>query len=457
MRGPFAWLRDLKTYLTEGEAGGLRDQLVRGSTGSFLIKGAQTFLALGLMVTLARLLGADGYGIYAYVLALVEIVAIPARSGLRDLTVREVAAYREKHAWGLMQGVLKFGLVGILLLGVVVGAVAWSTKGWFTGGWSAEKINTLGWGLLLLPLMALSNFAGAALRGLKNIVQGLLPDSILRRAGLLIVCGGVWWLSPESLTPSGAMSFHALAAGGAFLAGTWMFLRVVPDQTGTAPAEYRIKEWLASLGPLSLISGMQMINSRADIVMLGIFRPSSEVGIYRIAAQGGLLVAFGLKAVNMAVAPHFSSLWASEDIERLQRVVTVAARAALFVALPVALVFIVGGDLVLEFVFGEEYASGHAALAIISVGQVINTAIGSVMLLLNMTGHERLVVRGLAVAASSNIVLNLLLIPVWGMTGAAIATVVTFGIWNFGLWWFTKRRLNIDTIAFRGTVQGASR
>lgn len=443
-----SWLAKLRSLLVPDGSGGLRDQLLRGSAGSFMIKGIQTFLTLGLMVLLARLLGAEGYGVYAYVLALVEILGIPAQAGLQALTVREVAAYREKEQWPRLKGVLRFGFLVILVLGVLTAVVVWSLSGFFADDWSREKVFTLGWGVILLPLMALSNFRGAALRGLKKIGRGLLPENVLRPGGMLLLCGGVWLLSTDIvLTPSRAMLFHAVAAGGAFLAGSLMLMRALPQRAKAVSAEYETRAWLSSLAPLSLITGMQLINSRADIVMLGILGTSVDVGVYRIAAQGGVLVVFGLKAINMVVGPHFSSLWAAGDRERLQRVVTAAASGALMVALPVVLVFMVAGDTILGLVFGEEFATGHLALAIIAVGQLINAAAGSVVLLLNMTGQETVVVRGLVIAATSNILLNLVLIPIWGMEGAAVATVVTFGLWNLGLWWSTHRRMGIDTMA----------
>lgn len=451
MKSPFAWLSELRSFLTEREKGGRRNQLVRGSTGSFLIKGAQTVLTLGLMVLLARLLGTEGYGVYAYVLALVEVVGIPAQTGIGTLTVREVAAYQEQRQWARLRGVLRFGALAIVVFGATTAAGVWGISQVLEPRWSREKALTVAAGAALLPLRALSNFRGAALRGLKRIVQGLLPENVLRPAGFLFLCAGVWFVPTEfSLTPSLAMLFHTSAAGIAFVAGSWMLERSMPEEAASGEYDYDLGGWLSSIGPLSLITGMQVINSRADIVMLGIFSSSAEVGVYRVAAQGGILVVFGLKAINTVVAPHFSSLWASQDMERLQKIVTGAARVGFGTAVPVALVLIVFGGEILELVFGVEFASGRLALAIICGGQLINAAVGSVVLLLNMTGHETVVVRGLMVAAVSNILLNLVLIPVWGMEGAAVATVATFGVWNLLLWRAGRSRLNVDTMAFTG-------
>lgn len=419
--------------------------------GSFGLKAAQAVLTLGLMVLLARLLGAEGYGVYAYVLAMVEILGIPVQTGIGTLTVREVAAFRERREWGLLGGFVRFGCVVILTFGLLAAAGSWALVEILQPGWPPEQFLTLAAGLLLLPLRSLSNYLGSALRGLKRIVRGLVPESLLRPGGFLLLSAGVWLFPVDlTLTPSRAMLFHAVAAAAAAIAGGWMLIRALPGESSEAAAEYEGRRWLGSIGPLSLITGMQLIISRADLVMLGILGSPTDVGVYRIAAQGGILVVFGLKAINMTVAPHFSSLWSARETERLQRLVTGAARVGFLTAVPVAALLAFFGEPLLTLVFGREFAAGHAALAIICGGQLINAAAGSVVLLLNMTGHESTVMRGLMVAAASNVALNLVLIPLWGMEGAAAATVVTFGIWNLLLWKASRLRLDIDTLAFPG-------
>lgn len=437
----------LSSLNEEGE--GLGRQIVRGSSESVLIRGVQSGLAVALVVLLARLLGSEDYGVYTYVVALIEVFAMPVRSGLSTLTVREISVYKESGDRSLIDGFFRFGLCSILALSVIVVMMTWSTRDIFIQGWTQEKLDTLKWGLILLPFMALSSFRGASLRGLKSIARGLLPEGVIRPGGFLLLCGGAWAIfSNDFFSPSRTMLMHVLAAAVAYLVGSWMLRSVLSDQRKGSVA-YEIRRWLSSIGPLTLISGMQLINSRADIIILGVYRPSSEIGIYRVAAQTGLLVVFGLKAVNMAIAPYLSSLWAAREVDRLERLVTLAARVALLVAAPVALALIVFGDQILGLVFGEEFSSGHATVAILSVGKMVSAAVGSVVVLLKMTGRELTVVKGLMVAAALNVFLNVLLIPQWGMEGAAVATVVSLCLWNIGLWRSANNEMAVDTIAFR--------
>jgi O-antigen/teichoic acid export membrane protein len=167
-----------------------------------------------------------------------------------------------------------------------------------------------------------------------------------------------------------------------------------------------------------------------------------------VAVSIATLVAFGLQAVTMVVAPHFARLYTQNDMARLQRLVTLSARAILAVALPVVLVLVLFGEPLLRLIFGEEYSGGYTPMAILAGGQLVNAAIGSVGVLLNMTGHERETARGVAIAAAANVALNLLLIPPFGLNGAALATALSMTLWNLVLWQAVRLRLNIDSMAF---------
>ncbi|MGH2542589.1 MAG: polysaccharide biosynthesis C-terminal domain-containing protein, partial [Ardenticatenaceae bacterium] len=164
--------------------------------------------------------------------------------------------------------------------------------------------------------------------------------------------------------------------------------------------------------------------------------------------QGATLVAFTLTAANMVLAPYIAQLYAAGDNTRLQHMVTRGAQVILLTALPVAGTFIFFGEPILASVFGDAYRAGAAALAILCLGQLVNAGAGSVGLILNMTGHERDTAVGVAAAAAANLILNLILIPRFGIEGAAVATAVSLATWNVLLCRRVYRRVGIRSAAF---------
>ena len=427
----------------------LRQQLMRGGVGSIAIKVLGTGIAFGLAVVLARVLGPEGYGVYAFVLSLIMLLAIPAQVGLPALVVRETAKAQAKDAWGLMRGLWRWSNLFVLVFAVVMVAVG-ALALWLGRDWLGElRWQTLAAGLALVPLIALANVRGAALRGLRRVVLGQLPESILRPGLLLaMILAAIWWWKGGALTPVAVMGLHGLAAFAAFIIGATVLVRARPPGVRAGPQpEYEARYWRRAAMPLAMLAGLQLINAHTDIIMLGVIRSDEEVGVYRVVVQVATLVVFGLQAINQVLQPYFARLHVQGEHERLQRLVTYSARVILLLALPPVLVMVASGGPLLEFLFGAEYRLGALALAILALGQLANAAMGSVGMLLNMTGHERDTLRGVAIAAATNVVLNLVLIPPFGLEGAAAATAVTLLIWNFILWYSVHRRLGLESSA----------
>lgn len=429
----------------------LRQQLIRGGTGSMVVKLGGTALGFVVAVVLARTLGAEGYGVYAFVLSLIMLLAIPAQVGLPQLVVRETAKAQANDQFGLMRGLWRWSDLFVALFSMLMVMIGVLTL-WLGGECLGEnRWQTLAAGLVLVPLIALANVRGAALRGLRRVILGQLPDSILRPGMFLaLVLVVVWWWNAETLTPAIAMGLHGLAAFMAFLIGAALLVHARPmNMRATPKPEYEALYWRRAAVPLAMLGGLQLINSYTDIILLGIIRTDEEAGIYRVVIQVATLVVFGLQAVNQVLQPYFVRLHTQGEIERLQQVVTYSARIILLLAFPPVLVMLAFGGPLLEILFGFEYRRGATALAILALGQLVNAGIGSVGMLLNMTGHERDTVRGVAIAAVSNIVLNLALIPPFGLEGAAAATAATLLIWNLVLRSYVHKRLHLESSAVR--------
>jgi O-antigen/teichoic acid export membrane protein len=428
---------------------GLKSELARNGIGSLILKAAYILLSFAITVTLARMLGVDGYGVYAYVFALVSLLSIPAEFGLPNLVMRETAKALASQEWGAIQGVWRWAgkitavLTVILVLGAGVVMLIWRDR------FSREQMITLSWGLALVPLVALGDLRGAALRGLNRVIQGQLPEQALRPGFyILLILGAAFVLSAKNLTPATAMSLQVLAAALAFIIGAWFLWRATTLEVRKAKPVYKGRRWLASTLPLALISSMGLINSYTSIVMLGLFVTSSDIGIYRVADQMALLVSVSLQAINMVVAPQFARLYSIGDMGHLQKLATSSARVVLSLTLPVVLIFLLFGKPLLNLVFGEEFVPAYGLLSILALGQLVNSAMGSVGFLLIMTGYEQDTARILAVAAAGNIALNLILVPLWGTNGAALASAITLTVWNVLLMIRVFQRLKINPTSF---------
>lgn len=426
--------------------GSLSGYVLRGALWSGVLRVAYVLLTMGIAVLLARALGTEGYGIYTLAFSIITLLSIPARMGLPTLVIREMPKCLMNEDWGLMRGLLRRANQAVLALSALLALVAAAGASMLIGRTDPTQLSTFAWALPLLPLIALGDLRGAALRGLLKVVQGQLPEMLLRPALLLTFAGVVALVS--RLTPEKAMALHGLAAAIAFLIGVILLYRTLPEPVHGAIPRYKTAEWARSIVPLSFIAGIQVINSQTDIVMLGILASSEQVGIYRVAVQGATLVAFGLSVLTMVLGPYISRLYCDGDMVRLQQMAILSARLGLLTALPVAGLLIVLGKPILTLIFGDAYVGAHVALIILCLGQVVSAGAGSVGLLLNMTGNEDDTAKGWIVAAIINVVLDLIFIPYFGIEGAALGSAVSLATWNIFLSRKVYARLGIASAAF---------
>jgi O-antigen/teichoic acid export membrane protein len=413
-----------------GSAGSLRGQLVRKGLGSLATKSAGSLIGLALAIFLARFLGPDGYGVYSYVFAIVMIVSVFAQVGTPVLMVREVAASDARQEWGRLRGHLLRQIqvvIGVCAVLLLVGFAALSFLG---GEMDPRKREVASAALLVFPFIALSGVIGAGLRGLTHVVRGQLPDLVLRPALFLALSAVLLGWIPALREPMVAMVLHGVAGAIVLVYSARALNSAIPSAARSAVIQFDIRVWVRSAIPLSAIAGLVVVNGQLDLLVLGVFAPAKDVGVYRVAVQASMLVTFGLQAMNMVVAPYYARFYASADGRAMQRLATMSSRVVLVFALPVCVVFVVFGDVLLAFVFGEEFRAARIPLAILAIGQLFNAATGSVGYLLNMSRLEGHTARALFVATLVNLVVGLLLVPQLGMLGAAIGSAASVIVWN---------------------------
>ncbi|XSG86305.1 MAG: flippase [Methylohalobius sp. ZOD2] len=434
-----------------------RSEWVAGLCGAASVKITGALLGFALTVVLARLLGPSEYGIYAWVMALVALLSVPVQLGLPTLLIREVARAQQQRDWGCLRGILRWSVLLASAMALLVGVAFLAGMEMFSSSLEGRG-RALLWGIPLLPLLAWNGLATSALIGLRRVVLGQLPDNVLHPTALIGFMTAAWLFWPAfDWDAVSLMSLTVLSSVLTLSIASGLLRWKLPPESTTAVPVYRGRLWLTSLGPLALATGLYLVNSRTDMVMLGFFTTDDQVGIYRVATQMAIVVVFVLQVVNRVVAPHLARLHAAGDIDRLQRLVTRSAQITLLGAIPVASVFIAFGSVLLERIFGAAFVAGHEALIILVVAQLVNAGMGSVGLLLNMTGHERDTAKGVAVSTFLNVPLNFLLIPSFGITGAALATAISLVVWNIILWYAVRKRLGLNSTAFNfgGTVKHA--
>jgi O-antigen/teichoic acid export membrane protein len=417
--------------------------IAQGAGVVFGIQVASFLLRYLVHLGLARWMGASEYGMYAFVLSMTAILAIAAKLGFPTAVLRFVSEYQEGEEWTRLRGIVQRTWGITLGVGLAVAGLAYAAiEGLHRLGYIDQPL-PLQVGVWLVPLLGLVTLQKETIRGLEHMVLAYAPSYIGRRVLVLLSVGGayLWFGTVDSATALLlTVGVLLIIVAGQAVAG-W---RRLPEEARTASPEYETRTWFRVAWPLLLVASFNVLLNQTDLFLLGVLRTSEEVGFYNVALKTGTVVTFLLTGINAIAAPRIARIYRNGDMERMQRLVSMVAHLSFWPSLLGSIVLIAISAPFLRL-FGPEFSAGQVALIILVAGKLINAGAGSVGYLMNMTGHQDESARVFAWSAGCNVLLNLALIPFFGIEGAAVATASTAALWNVWLCVLVKRRMGITS------------
>lgn len=421
----------------------LRDGDVReifhGSVLTLVAKIVAVLLGFLLSIIISRFYGAEAMGVFALMNTFFAIAMVLGLMGMNVSVLRFIPSYTATHSKAAAYTVYKKSALLVMVSSLIVTAGAWAVSG------------TIAREVLDKPGMAELFFFGTFFILFKAVT--LLNVSVVRALKALRAYNAFQIATP--LVSIGILLLLGLAAYDIanpvymlFLSGVIMFAAstvVVIKLFGSSRTEVSSASDLAyatllktSL-PMLLTSVTSVILTQTDIVMIGIYLSTEDVGVYAVSIKLALLVSFVLGAINTIVAPRFAELHARGEHERLEHVVSASSKMIFFSVLPIVAGLIILGKPLLSL-FGMHFTVGYGVLVILAIGQLFNAIAGSVGYLMNMSGHEKAYNLIMIASVVVNIALNILLIPQYGITGAAIASAVSMVVGNAAAVWYVKSR-----------------
>ena len=421
----------------------IKEYVIRGSSGVFATKTLGIFIGLLSSIVLARAMGPENYGLYSFAIETMMFLIVPISSGLSTLLTREVAKYRYQSEYSYLKGIIawsgKFAFFASLLLILIVAI------GVFVFIDDPVKRGIF---LLALPIIFLNSINQVrmgSLRGLKRVILSQLPETLIRPAFTVTMIAILYWGVKYPISAKTGIIVNLFSLSIVFILGLWWLWKAVPEEAKNVTSTYDSKKWIKESLPFFLLGGIAIINTKLSVVIVGVFRPVEEVGFYRIAVTASTIISFLLMAVNMTIAPLISELYYGGKKDQLQRILTKTVRFIFIIGLMISIGYWVLGNFLISLFYGHEYLPAYLPLVILSFGQLVNVGAGSVGNVLNMTGYQNDTVKGQVIAAISSVALNILLVPKYGLNGAAVATAGSFLIWNMVLLYFVKKRTKLKT------------
>ncbi|WP_316961652.1 Wzx-type polysaccharide biosynthesis protein UppV [Agrobacterium tumefaciens] len=413
---------------------------------AFAVRIVSAGIAFFSQIILARLMGEFEYGIFAFVWVLVILFGNLSCLGFHATVIRFLPGYKLEDANDKIMGLTSTARVFAMLSASTV-AVFGLAFLFFFGEWIASYyVIPIFLALFTLPMVALGDVLNGTARANGWAISALSPTYIIRPVLILVFMVTAIALGADKTATTAMLTALAATYVTTLLHFIFMNRRLNRHFHSTSRVVH-FRHWLRFAFPMFLIDGIGFLMTNSDVVIVGLYLPPDQVGIYFAAAKTIVLMQFVFFSVQAAAAPRLAALIASDDRRGLASFASQAARWAFWPSLFMGLVVLAAGPFLLSL-FGAAFTQGYELMFFLFAGFLAKAAIGPGETLLNMAGKQKLCVFLYILIFSCNIALNMLLIPVYGLAGAAGAAAMAMLIEAVLLHVAIRRTLGIVLFAF---------
>jgi O-antigen/teichoic acid export membrane protein len=400
-------------------------RVFRGSLFVFIASIITAFLGYFIRVILARKLSVEDYGLFFAVFAFISFLLFFRDLGLGSALIKHLAEFKAKRKFNEIKTSIVSVFFSLLILSTIFGIVLYFLAPFLAESYFKDSRATyiLYFFIAYILFSALYLFLTNIFQGFQKIKIFALMEPI--RLGLALILIFVFLdLGYGIFSPVIAYAISWIAVFLLFLPFAWIVFSFLKYKIKNVR---KITKQLYIFGiAIALAHIGAKIIARIDTLMLTYFRSLTEVGVYNVVLPTALLFLFFSSSISPVLYPLVSELWAKKDKKRLSEGIKLLHKYSFLITMPAFLTVFVFSSLFLKILFGMDYISGSIALQILLIGilfLLVSTVNNTV---LSAIGKPSAVTKSFIFVAIVNIVLNLVLIPKFGVNGAATATSCSY-------------------------------
>lgn len=407
----------------------------------FTIRIFGAVIAYAMQVLLARWIGDFQFGIYVTVWVAAVILGGFSCFGLQTAVIRFISEYQTAgdmdHLRGSIRGAIAWSFGASTILAAVGIAVLYVFDSIVVDYYVAPIFLAA----FCLPMMAFEESLDGIARAF-NLPGTALAPTFLIRPLMILACMALLLASGFEANAQNAMLSAVVAtyvtALGQFVALKWNLRKVVPPGSRS----YRPAVWLGVALPIFVVDGFYNLLNNTDILFVSYFLPPDKVAVYFATVKTLALAHFVYFAVKAGTAHRFAAYRAAGDHGRYEEFIHETVRWTFWPSLALAVAMVAFGHYFL-LLFGESFLAGEGLLWILAVGIVVRASIGAAATVLIMSGEQVACAAAYGASLFVNVVLNIVLIPRYGLEGAAIATTCAVVFETAALYAAALRKLGI--------------
>ena len=373
-------------------------------------------------IIVARTIGAEQFGLYTLGVTVTEITSMIALLGLQTGMVRFIPiALRQRdegRVWGIIQvGATIPALLSLLLFGTIFLSADPIAAQVFHESRLAPVLRLV---CLAIPLDALNFVAFSVIQSFKQLKYSVLANQIVAPLAKLALTIGLLVIGLGTL---GIVAAHVAASAIGLALLIYFANRLFPLNRPLRAGKRNTGELLRFSLPAHMAWVINAVRGSLETMVLGFMGLTTGVGVYtaalRLSAVGNMFY-FSIASIS---APIITDLYSRGESVRLEQLYQTTTKWLITFNFPLFLTFVIFAVPLIS-IFGADFAAGATGLIILASGTLVNTGTGVGATVIDMTGHTRLNFGNSVFLMITAVSLDLLLIPRWGVIGAAIASAL---------------------------------
>jgi len=412
---------------------------------SFLIRIGGQIMGFLLSFIIAHYYGAQGLGSFVLAITVLRIFTLLAKLGLDTTSVRFIASFAKQNKWKNISLFRRKTLVLLCITSVISSLIMYilSQNISLILNIRLQYLQMASYFVLPMTFFVLHY---QSLKGLKKIAEFSFFYRMSQATFTIISIYIISIFISDEIVPIYAyLSALLIVSVLSFISYKYWFIKSKKVNHEEIIENLKIKDILKISIPLMFAQSVQFVMAWTDKLMIGNMLDPESVAIYGVAFRFSMIVSITLMAVNSIAAPKFAEKFAMNDNNSMAKIAIQSSKLIFWTTLPFAAILLIFPKFFMGL-YGIEFLVGFDVLRLLIIGRLINAFSGSVGNLMQMSGQQNSYMSILIIGAIINIGLNLLLIPKYGIDGAAYASIVSMSFWNLSMVYMVKKKFGFFTM-----------
>ena len=419
-------------------------ELLKKGGISFFLRICGQVMGFLMSFVVAHYFGAKGLGNYVLAIVILRIFTLVSKLGLDTFSIRFIASFAKQGKWKSIQ-LFRKKIITIVSITSLISSLVMFIFSFEIANLVNTRLEYIEVSSFFILPMVFFMLHYQSLRGLKRIAEFSffyrMSQATFSIAGLFLISQ---FIQSDKIPIYAYLTSLCTVSLLSYVSYYYWFNKKCKFDSSEEIEDLPLKKMLKISLPLMFAQSVQFIMAWTDKLMLGNMLGPESVAIYGVAFRFSMGVSITLMAINSIASPKFAEKFSNNDISGMAKVAMQSAKLIFWTTIPLASILLIFPKFFMG-IYGSDFLIGVEVLRWLIVGRIVNALSGSVGSLMQMTGQQNNYMEILIVGSIINVTLNYVLIPIYGIKGAAFASVFSLSFWNLTMVYNVKKKFGFST------------